>query len=147
MKHLIKILTSLFAEIDTDGIVTLSTYHFMPGFFDRFENISCYVRYKFRFDRKSKGRLDSILEFTRYEINMIDINDHSLVKMGLYHNWNRSYHAHMINSHCKQFPAALVFDIFFPILKIERINDAFRTFLTIFKISFHPMQIEMASAN
>ncbi len=113
MEHLKKILKSLSVGIIAGCIVALFTHYFMPGFFDRLENISYYVRYKFEFDLKSKGQLDSIQDFTHYGINMIDIDDRSMAKMGLYHNWDRSYHAHMLDSLCKQFPAAIVFDIFF----------------------------------
>lgn len=113
MDILKKILKSLSVGLLTGSIVALFTHYFMPGFFERLENISYYVRYNIEYDLKLKDELDSIQEYSRYGINIIDIDDRSMSKMGLYHNWDRSYHAHMIDSLCKQFPAAIVFDIFF----------------------------------
>jgi len=113
MELLKKILKSLSVGLLAGSIVALFTHYFMPGFFEKLENISYYVRYKFEFDFKSKDEIDSIQNYAHYGINMIDIDDRSMSKMGLYHNWDRSYHAHLIDSLCRQFPAAIVFDIFF----------------------------------
>jgi class 3 adenylate cyclase/CHASE2 domain-containing sensor protein len=113
MELLKKILKSLSVGLMAGSIVALFTHYFMPGFFERLENISYYVRYNLEYDLNLKDELDSIQEYSRYGINIIDIDDRSMSKMGLYHNWDRSYHAHMIDSLCKQFPAAIVFDIFF----------------------------------
>jgi adenylate cyclase len=108
----------------------------MPGFFERLENISYYVRYNIEYDLKSKDELDSIQEFSHYGINMIDIDDRSMSKMGLYHNWDRSYHARLIDSLCKQFPAAIVFDIFFSNPEDSTHQKRVESLLDNFKISY-----------
>jgi len=92
--------------------IALFTNFFFQELIDRLEYVTYYIRYRWEYadlkKEKSVAREDK-----EYGIGIIDIDDRSMQKMGLYRNWNRSYHAQLIRQLSAHFPAAIVFDILF----------------------------------
>ncbi|NLG19422.1 MAG: adenylate/guanylate cyclase domain-containing protein [Fibrobacter sp.] len=92
--------------------IALFTNFFFKDLINRLEYVTYYMRSRWEYSEMSKEDLSKLHE-QNYGINIIDIDDRSMKKMGLYWNWDRSYHADMINTLSAHFPAAVVFDIFF----------------------------------
>jgi adenylate cyclase len=92
--------------------IALFTRFFFQDLIDRLEYVTYYMRYRWEYAELSKDQINDI-EKNGYGIRIIDIDDRSMQKMGLYQNWNRSYHAKMIETLNRHFPAAIIFDILF----------------------------------
>jgi adenylate cyclase len=84
----------------------------MQDVIDRLENVTYYARAKWELGDQSKEKLAKLAK-AENGISIIDIDDRSMSKMGLYWNWDRSYQAKMITELSAHFPAAIVYDIFF----------------------------------
>jgi class 3 adenylate cyclase/CHASE2 domain-containing sensor protein len=92
--------------------VALFTNLFFTNLINRLEDQTYYMRYHWEFDDQSSGKHQKVQEEDN-GINIIDIDERSLHKLGKYQNWDRSFHAQMIRALEKHFPAALLFDIMF----------------------------------
>lgn len=112
MDLLSKFIKSLAIGILAGSGVALITSLFFPNLIDRLENVSYYARYKWEYSSFTKEDIREITD-NNYGINIVDIDDRSMQKMGFYYNWDRSYHADLINSLALKFPAAIIFDIYF----------------------------------
>lgn len=111
-----EILKKLFKSLLIGSLVGLSIALFTRFFFqdliDRLEYVTYYMRYRWEYTdlANDKNRQN---EDKGYGINIIDIDERSMQKMGLYWNWNRSYQAELIKQLSRHFPAAIVYDILF----------------------------------
>ncbi len=94
-------------------IIAFITSKFVPDLIDRLENQSYYMRYFWKYMELSKKDAEATEQKDETGIYIVDIDDRSMHKLGNYWNWNRSYHAKMINSLSAHFPAAVLFDINF----------------------------------
>ncbi len=94
-------------------IIAFITSKFVPDLIDRLENQSYYMRYYWKYMELSKKDTETTEQEDETGIYIVDIDDRSMHKLGNYWNWNRSYHAKMINSLDDHFPAAILFDINF----------------------------------
>ncbi len=94
-------------------LIALITSKFVPDLIDRLEHQSYYMRYYWKYMELKKSGSDIAKDEDETGIYIVDIDDRSLHKLGLYWNWNRSYHAEMIKSLSLHYPAAVVFDINF----------------------------------
>lgn len=92
--------------------ITLFTRFFFQDLINRLEYVTYYMRYRWEYSDLSK-QPDNEKKDREYGISVIDIDERSMQKMGLYWNWNRSYHAKLIRQLSAHFPAAIVFDIMF----------------------------------
>lgn len=92
--------------------IALFTNFFFQDLIDRFENLTYYMRYSWEYDDLDK-KTESAQEDPEYGIRVIDIDDRSMQKLGMYWNWDRSYHARLIKNLSKHFPATIVFDVLF----------------------------------
>jgi class 3 adenylate cyclase/CHASE2 domain-containing sensor protein len=92
--------------------VALATNFFVKDLIDRLENQTYYMRYRWEFKNlpaeKSREEVDN-----DNSIRIIDIDERSQHKLGKYWNWDRSFHADMINALSKHDPAAIAFDVMF----------------------------------
>ncbi|MFP4243326.1 MAG: CHASE2 domain-containing protein [Chitinispirillaceae bacterium] len=93
------------------GIAVLTAMAF-GGLIDDLENKTYDFRYRMKYVREKKAESDSE-EFPDYGIRIVDIDDRSMEKMGVYWNWDRSFQAQMIDSLSAHFPAAVAYDILF----------------------------------
>lgn len=112
MDLLKKIIKSLFIGSLAGTTIALFTHFFFSDIIDHLESISYDMRYRWEYSHPTKEAIDSIAD-NDYGIYIIDIDDRSMQKMGFYYNWDRSYHADMINNLSNKFPAAILFDIYF----------------------------------
>jgi class 3 adenylate cyclase/CHASE2 domain-containing sensor protein len=92
--------------------IALFTRFFYREIVDRLEYVTYYMRYRWEFKDLSKDKLAKLNE-QEYGINIIDIDDRSMQKLGTYSSWDRSFHAQLINTLSTHFPAAIVFDVLF----------------------------------
>jgi len=97
--------------------IALVTNYFVADLIDRLEDQTYYMRYRWEFEdlstaSKSKAQTHENQE-SDYGINIIDIDERSLQKLGTYSNWDRSFQAEMIRNLNKHYPAAIVYDIQF----------------------------------
>ncbi len=92
--------------------VALFTNFFFKPLIDRLENQTYDMRYSWEFG-ESFNRGEGSEQPPDYGIHIVDIDDRSLQKLGVYWNWDRSYHARLIRSLSSNSPAAIVFDILF----------------------------------
>jgi adenylate cyclase len=92
--------------------VALFTNLFFTDLINRLEDQTYYMRYRWEFDELSSNKNQKVQEDDN-GINIIDIDERSLHKLGKYQNWDRSYHAQMIRSLQKHYPAAMIFDVMF----------------------------------
>ncbi|MDD5674380.1 MAG: CHASE2 domain-containing protein, partial [Chitinivibrionales bacterium] len=112
MDFLKKFLKSLAIGSLAGVAIALFTNFFFKDLIDALEYQTYYMRYHWQFMDQSGNK-------NAKEINdddpicIIDIDDRSMSKMGMYWNWNRSYHAELIRNLEQHFPAALAFDILF----------------------------------
>ncbi len=92
--------------------VALATNFFVKDLIDRLENQTYYMRYRWEFKNlaaeKSREKVDN-----DNGICIVDIDERSQHKLGKYWNWDRSFHADMINALAKHDPAAIAFDVMF----------------------------------
>ncbi|HMD68084.1 MAG TPA: CHASE2 domain-containing protein, partial [Chitinivibrionales bacterium] len=92
--------------------VALATNFFVKDLIDRLENQTYYMRYRWEFKNlaaeKSREEVDN-----DNGICIVDIDERSQHKLGKYWNWDRSFHADMINALSKHDPAAIAFDVMF----------------------------------
>lgn len=94
--------------------IALFTRFFFQDLIDRLEYVTYYMRYKWTYSDLSKQTgAENSANDNGYGINIVDIDDRSMQKMGLYWNWNRSYQAQLIDKLSTHFPAAIVYDILF----------------------------------
>ncbi len=108
--------------------VAAVTNWFVPDLIDRLENQSYYMLYHWKFlelDDEEESSSDEY--FTG--VHIIDIDDRSFNKMGMYWNWNRSFHAELIDNLSGHFPAAIVFDINFQEPEDAHYAERFQTLL------------------
>jgi len=92
--------------------VALFTNLFFTNLINRLEDQTYYMRYHWEFEEKSSNKHQGVIDDDN-GINIVDIDERSLHKLGKYQNWDRSYHAQMIRALEKHFPAALIFDVMF----------------------------------
>ncbi len=112
MELLKKIGKSLIIGTVMGIIIAFLTSKFVPDLINRLEHQSYYMRYQWKaLDLRDAEGIEK--EDDETGIAIIDIDDRTMQKIGLYHHWNRSYHAEMLNSIKNHFPAAVLFDITF----------------------------------
>jgi adenylate cyclase len=92
--------------------IAILTHSFVPDLIDRLEHQSYYMRYYWKYMELGSGSTDAAGN-QESGICIVDIDDRTQHKLGMYWNWNRSYHAEMIKALDSHFPAAVVFDINF----------------------------------
>ncbi|MBN2035720.1 MAG: adenylate/guanylate cyclase domain-containing protein, partial [Chitinispirillaceae bacterium] len=92
--------------------IALFSQFFFQDLIDRLECVTYYMRAKWENTYLSKERLDKLAEENN-SIYIVDIDDRSMQKLGLYWNWDRSYQAEMIRQLSAHFPAAIIFDVLF----------------------------------
>jgi CHASE2 domain-containing sensor protein len=109
MEWLKKIGKSLLVGTVAGVLIALITNYFVPALIDRLENQSYYMRYLWKYMDTDKNEDKN--QAPESSICIVDIDDVTQIKMGVYWSWNRSYHAQLINNLDKQFPGAIVFDI------------------------------------
>jgi class 3 adenylate cyclase/CHASE2 domain-containing sensor protein len=90
--------------------VALFTNLFFKDLIDKLENQTYYMRYHWAYKDLNKG--STTPDFDN-GINIIDIDDRSQQKLGQYWNWDRSFHAKMLDTISKQNPGAVIFDVEF----------------------------------
>lgn len=112
MEFIVKIGKSFAIGTIMGIIIAFITSKFVPDLIDRLEHQSYYFRYYWKYMELNKDKKSDI-EDDETGIYIIDIDDRSQNKLGMYWNWNRSYHAQMVNTLNNNFPAAVVFDINF----------------------------------
>jgi adenylate cyclase len=94
--------------------VALLTNYFVPDLIDRLEYQTYDMRYWWQFSETlNPQRNKNIKDEPDYGIHIVNIDDRSLQKMGVYWHWDRSFHARLIESLAQNFPAALIFDVLF----------------------------------
>ncbi len=92
--------------------IAVITHSFVPDLIDRLEHQSYYMRYYWKY--MELGDAETVSSRNEESgVCIIDIDDRTQHKLGMYWNWNRSYHAEMIQALGGHFPAAVVFDINF----------------------------------
>ncbi len=110
MKSLKKIASNVgMSLLVTVCIALLSTYAF-GDLVDWLENVSYYFRYSLKFSGNEKSISADPPE---YGIEIVDIDDMSMEKMGKYWSWDRSVQARMVDTLSGHFPAAIAFDVLF----------------------------------
>jgi adenylate cyclase len=92
--------------------IALFTAYFFEDLIDRIENLTYYMRYSWEYDELPKKNTQARAG-EQSGICIIDIDERSMHKLGQYWNWNRGYHAKMLNALKEKYPAAVVFDICF----------------------------------
>jgi adenylate cyclase len=112
MAFLKKFLKSLLIGSLAGLCIALFTRFFFQDLIDRLEYVTYYMRYRWEYSDLSRDQMEEIKK-NEYGIHVVDIDDRSMQKMGLYWNWDRSYHAKMIQTLNRHFPAAIIFDILF----------------------------------
>ena len=127
MEMLKKVAKSFLIGTIMGTIIAFLTSKFVPDLIDRLEHQSYYMRYYWKYLELSKKKGESSEPGDETGIYIVDIDDRSMHKMGNYWHWPRSYHADMIQSLNKNFPAAIVFDINFydpeDHLQQQRVNE------------------------
>ncbi|MBN1984034.1 MAG: CHASE2 domain-containing protein [Chitinivibrionales bacterium] len=130
MELWVKIGKSLLIGTIMGIVVVVFTNNIAPELIDRLEYQSYYMRYKWKYMDLAKNSKENTDSKRDYGIMIVDIDDRTQHKLGVYWNWNRSYHATTINTLNKHFPAAVLFDINFhdpedgnSRLQVERLLD------------------------
>ncbi|MDR0305583.1 MAG: CHASE2 domain-containing protein [Chitinispirillales bacterium] len=80
--------------------------------FEKLENASYDLRYRLKYQNEMGAESDNVL-YPDYGIHIVDIDERSMEKMGMYWNWNRGFHGTMVDSLSFRFAAAIVFDVLF----------------------------------
>lgn len=91
------------------ALVLLVTRVLMPNLFDRFEAETLDSRYLVKVKQQMAARKGGVIE----DIVIVDIDQRSLDKLGLYAQWPRSTHARMIDYLHRAGAAVIAFDILF----------------------------------
>ncbi|MBD3420365.1 MAG: CHASE2 domain-containing protein [Chitinivibrionales bacterium] len=112
MEIVVRIAKSLIVGSLVGLAVALFSNFFFTPLFDRAEWLTYDMRYKWEFEEIGDKK-DERMQESEYGIYIIDIDDRSQQKMGMYWHWNRSYHAKMLRTLGKNFPAATIFDVLF----------------------------------
>jgi len=107
-----KLLKSLLTGSLAGAAIAITCSLLFTDLVDRLEHVTYYMRYRWHFSDKPDST-SAGSERPQYGINIIDIDDRSMQKMGLYWNWDRSYQATLIRKLSNRFPAAIVYDILF----------------------------------
>jgi class 3 adenylate cyclase/CHASE2 domain-containing sensor protein len=123
MDFLKKLLKSLIIGTLMGLAIAFFTDRFFSDIIDRLENQTYDRRYRWEFEGVDKKIRDD------YGIYIIDIDERSMDKMGLYWNWNRSYHAKMLRAIKKHYPAAVLFDITFDDLEDHTFQSQLQSLL------------------
>lgn len=92
--------------------IALFTNFFLRDLIDFLEYQTYYMRYRWQFDSSSESP-EANAPKSDNGIYIIDIDDRSQQKLGLYYNWTRAYHADLLHALKKHYPAAAVFDVNF----------------------------------
>ncbi|MBN1306986.1 MAG: CHASE2 domain-containing protein [Chitinispirillaceae bacterium] len=92
--------------------ISLFTRFFFQELINRLEYVTYYMRYRWEYTDLSKETTHMAGD-KGYGIHIVDIDERSMQKMGLYWNWHRGYQAVLIRRLARRFPAAIVFDILF----------------------------------
>ncbi|NLE02088.1 MAG: CHASE2 domain-containing protein [Fibrobacter sp.] len=108
--------------------IALLTRFFLQDLIDKLEYVTYYMRSKWEYSEMSSEDLNELRE-REYGINIIDIDDRSMQKMGTYQNWNRRIHADLTNTLSRHFPAAIIFDIFFSTREDKILQSRFNSML------------------
>jgi len=112
MEIIKKIIKSFIIGTLAGLIVALITNYFVPDLIDRLEHQSYYMRYYWKYMELGEKK-EAAQGEEESGIFIVDIDDRTMHKLGNYWNWNRSYHAELVNTLTKHYPAAIVFDINF----------------------------------
>ncbi|MDR2728143.1 MAG: CHASE2 domain-containing protein [Chitinispirillales bacterium] len=78
---------------------------------EQLENASYDLRYHFKYQGELNNNADT--PYPDYGIHIVDIDERSMAKLGLYWNWNRGFQATMVDSLSSRFSAAVAFDVLF----------------------------------
>jgi len=119
MKKLKKILFTLGMSLLFGAAIALLIRVSFARLIDRVENVS----YDWRYRLKHQGQGENDARLPDYGIHIVDIDERSMEKMGVYWNWDRGYQANMINALSAHFPAAIAFDVLF----YDREDDRYRS--------------------
>jgi len=92
MKKLRKVYIGLLIGCIASVATSLFTTFFFQDLFNKFENFTYDMRYKWQYDPQV-SRSDTLLNWQPNEdVVVCDIDERSMVKYGVYHKWPRSYH-------------------------------------------------------
>jgi len=101
-------------------IIYLSSFSsFFENYFDQFENVLYDLSYKFKYSYSLENLFApdtaSMQEDYTWEnrIEVVDIDERSLAKLGQYSHWPRSYHGKVVEQLTLGGAAAITFDILF----------------------------------
>ncbi len=94
-------------------IIALFTNFFFSRVIDRLENQTYDMRYIWELDPTFNPSQKKVDDGDDNGIHIVNIDGRSLQKLGVYWNWDRSFHAQLIESLASHFPASIVFDILF----------------------------------
>lgn len=98
------------------ALVLLVTRGLMPDLFERFEAETLDSRYLAKVKQQTAARQGGVIE----DLVIIDVDQRSLDKLGLYAQWPRSYHARVIDYLKREGAAVIGFDVLF----MERDDNA-----------------------
>ncbi|MBF0432191.1 MAG: CHASE2 domain-containing protein [Fibrobacteria bacterium] len=105
-----KLLTGLLIGIVTCVFISFITNYYAIDFFDGLENVAYDYRYNFKYIiGKSKERKKDPIE----SVVIVDIDERSFSKLGLYHKWPRSYHGEVVKTLAHGGASSIIFDIMF----------------------------------
>lgn len=91
------------------ALVLLVTRVLMPNLFERFEAETLDSRFLAKVKQQMSARRGNVIE----DIVILDIDQRSLDKLGLYAKWPRSYHARVIDYLHREGADVIAFDILF----------------------------------
>lgn len=95
--------------------VSLFTTNFFSDLFNKFENFSYDMRYKWKYDPTTPGAdVEKLFNWQACEdVVICDIDERSMTKYGVYHKWRRSYHGDLVKVLAEDGAAVTGFDIIF----------------------------------
>ena len=94
--------------------IAMFTNYFFKDLIDLLEYQTYNMRYRWEFSEQKSAKSTGVTDEAMDDgICVIDIDDRSQAKLGMYWNWNRSAHADLINNLGQHSPAAVVYDILF----------------------------------
>lgn len=112
-KKLKKIYIGLIIGAITSVFVSLFTTYFFQDLFNKFENFTYDMRYKWEYDPQI-STADTLLNWQPNEdVIVCDIDERAMSKYGVYHKWPRSYHGDVVKELTKNGAAVVGFDILF----------------------------------
>lgn len=107
------------------GVVTSLVFTLAaPEVFDRLEYQTYYYRCRLVRGRPTPQQKEALAN-QEPDVCLIDIDDRSMDKLGMYWGWNRGYHARMLDNLSKHYPASIGFDIFFDNPEDDRYQGRF----------------------